>query len=185
MRILISFVIFVVMSACSGVNHYNNGVDLKYGKYQLQAVPKVLQGTGHVAQILVESERGTEQLLAQIELIEQQIKMVGLSTEGVTLFELIWSQGNLSVNSNILAKDIPAVEILTYFQLSTWPNSAIEKGLSGLKLHQNKQQHTLEFTAENELIFNIVKFENQSILTHFKDNYSVKITVLEAWNNHD
>lgn len=173
---------FILLSACTSFQKLDKPVLLdKQSQFYLQTVPKELWGQASLQKLQVTTPQEKHELLLQTELLPTQINMVGLSTAGIVLFKLTWSKElGIKISRNILAKDIDAQVMLAYYQLSNWPIEDIQLGLRHLRLRispEDKQQR--DFFRDNQLIFSVNHDAKYSFMTHYLDQYKIKIETLK------
>lgn len=183
-RVIVA-VLLIFLSACATVRHTNTLVDLgNQSQYRLQSVPEGLQGLSTLQQLIVTSKVGTHQLLLQTELHQDKVKMVGLSTSGLVLFELSWAAGaNLKLSSTIDIDGIAPEVMLAYYQLSNWPVEQVISGLSGMQLKTSlKTAPKRKFYQGDLLVFSVQHTPLNSLLVHQLDGYQIEILTLESSN---
>ena len=149
--------------------------------YSIQPVPAVFHGYTSLQRLQVITPDNQHELIVQTELQNGRIDMVGFSQSGMQLFHLNWQPNQaLAVTRNIALADLPAEQLLAYYQLSNWPLNDIQKGLKGMQIQIKQGEHeTREFFIKNQLIFSLVKNNLGSTLTHYQDNYTINIQNLD------
>ncbi|WP_158972322.1 DUF3261 domain-containing protein [Paraglaciecola sp. L3A3] len=171
------FCLTLLLNACQLLNISSARVALGENVfYQLQAVPSEFNGLISLQKLTVTREDETHQLLVQTELQNQQINMVGFSQSGLQLFQLSWQQGGaLELSTNIMLPDIPAEQLLAYYQLSNWPVAKVKKGLQGIQLKNNDKNNSREFLIGQQLIFTVQQNNQQSLMIHYRDKYQITV----------
>lgn len=179
---LLLLLFLLLITACSSIEQRGKPVLLdKHSQYYLQTVPKELWGRATLQKLLITTPQDKYELLLQTELRPKQINMVGLSTAGLVLFKLTWSNElGLKLDSNVLAKGINAQVMLAYYQLANWPIHDIQLGLMDIHaaLSPEDKQKRLFFRG-TELIFTVKHTAQRSVMTHHVDHYQINIETLQ------
>lgn len=182
MRALALLLVCQLLLGCVSQTQQVEEVPLGRGQYQLQPIPSHLQGQGRLEQLLVTRDNQQHQLLLQIELHARQIKMVGFSAAGLTLFELNWQPFGMIQSHNYVPIDgVPVTQILAYFQLANWPLESLNSGLQGIELNASNNGQTRQFTYHGQAEFSVVKTAQKSVFTHQQQHFTIEINTLKIW----
>ncbi|MEP1383155.1 MAG: DUF3261 domain-containing protein [Paraglaciecola sp.] len=175
-------VITLYLFSCSTLNQQSNQVKLsEQASYLIQAVPDELVGRISLQKLQVTEQDNQHEFLLQTELAEDSIQMVGFSLSGIELFQLTWRQNDeVVVSKSIAMSDIPAQQLLAYYQLSNWPLIDIKNGLIGIDiLLSNGNSAKREFFESGSLSFSVTQKKHITQLIHHVDNYQITIETLD------
>ncbi|MFT2091846.1 DUF3261 domain-containing protein [Paraglaciecola sp. 2405UD69-4] len=177
---LICILVISLLVACNTLKFEPTQVTLsKQASYVIQGVPTELIGHTSLQKLQVSENNNIHEFLLQTELQKDSINMVGLSFSGIQLFQLTWQQGqDLIIKKSLGMPDIPAKQLLTYYQLSTWPINSVKKGLVGLTVSAN-DPNSRQFFENQSLFYSVTTTEKTSTVVHHKNNYQITIETLD------
>ncbi len=172
-------VITLYLLSCNTLKLQSNQVKLsEQASYFIQAVPDELVGHTSLQKLQVAEQDNQHEFLLQTELAEDSIQMVGFSLSGIELFQLTWRQNDEVVVSKM--SDIPAQQLLAYYQLCNWPLVDIKNGLIGIDvLLSNGHSAKREFFESGSLSFSVTQNKHITQLIHHLDNYQITIETLD------
>lgn len=175
-------VISLYLFSCSTLKQQSTQVKLsEQASYLIQAVPDELVGHTSLQKLQVTEQNNQHEFLLQTELQRESIQMVGFSLSGIELFQLTWRLNDeVLVSKSIAMSDIPAQQLLAYYQLSRWPISDIENGLKGIEVKiTNDNIAKRDFFEHGNLSFSVTQNKHISELIHHKDKYQISIQNLD------
>ena len=142
--------------------------------YKLQAVPESLPKMSALQ--LVTVTRGDEQntLLLQSERSEQQLNLVALTAQGISLFSLsLFKDGNYHVENHLPGINLYPSNMLADMQLATWPLINVKQGLLGASITQ--QQDARIISDLNGEVMRIRYTDTTTTITHMRRHYTITI----------
>jgi len=195
---------FVLLSSCA-VNKQSkvpeNNVNLtEVGKgelapvmYTLTLPPAKLIGTASTQLIAVNIAGKKQQFIAQVEYSKDQIALVGISTTGLPLFDVIWrNDSSIILNEYIPLPDLDIEFIIADIQWAHWPLKQLEQSIVGDNIRIIEQEFPTDNAAsvvwqrrllQNEqVILEVNNFDEYFTLEHKLRNYTIKITPLNKDN---
>ncbi len=195
---------FVLLSGCA-VNKQSkvpvNNVNLtEVGKgelapvmYTLTLPPVKLIGTASTQLIAVNFAGKKQQFIAQVEYSKDQIALVGISTTGLPLFDVIWRNDSpIIFNEYIPLPDLDIEFIIADIQWTHWPLKQLEQSIVGDNIRIIEQEFPTDNAAsvvwqrrllQNEqVILEVNNFDEYFTLEHKLRNYTIKITPLNKDN---
>ena len=181
MKILL-ILCFFLLSACSSFEQREDRISLdNYSHYYLQPVPKVFWGQASLQKLLITTPQDRFELLLQTELRPNRIDMVGLSTAGIVLFELKWSNElGLATKTHISTQGVEAQVMLAYLQLANWPLKSVQQGLNNLQVGMSDDNiQKRQFFRQDQLVFDVISSQQHTLMTHYLDHYQIEITSLQ------
>lgn len=183
MRALVLLLVCQLILGCASYIQPVDAVNLASGQYRLQPIPQNLQGQGRLEQLIITRDDEQHQLLMQIELHDEQLKMVGFSTAGLTLFELTWQPLTAPQSHSYVPIDgLPLTQILAYFQLANWPIDRLHIGLQGLGLNVVEDGQVRRFEYQGQQEFSVIKTAQKSVFEHQQQHFSIEISTLKIWS---
>ena len=172
-----------ILSGCARTQRQSNDIVLDDGiRFRLQSTPSSFINRG--TQSLVKVERGGEvnQFIVQTEISDMGVIMAGLTTDGISLFNINWkpSTQELTIDKAIPV-DLDLARVLVEFQLAQWPEKSVKAGLVGAKLSVDDSGNRKLSSANNELYYSIEKKKQNFVLTNKKLGYVLNIQELDRW----
>ena len=158
--------------------------------YTLTLPPTHLIGTVSTQLIEVNFSGKQQQFIAQIEYSENQIALVGISTTGIPLFDVIWrSDKPIALNQYIPLPNLDIEFIIADIQWTHWPLKQIENSVVGDNINVIEKDFVMNSEApavrwqrrllQNEqVIIEVNNFGEYFTLAHKLRNYTIKITPL-------
>lgn len=153
----------------------------QHSHYQLSPPPASMVGQGFLTLVKGRHQQNDYELLIQVELHADSMVMVGTTTTGMSLFEVVWHQHQpAQLQQSMLAKDIEVNYLLADFQLVHWPlalinqqlRNATVEGAADQRLIQHQQQKIIEIDYQPTIIN----------FTHHLRDYQLTLTILQQWN---
>lgn len=193
---------FALLSGCTVTKHqelsvnYVNMTTVDNGefspvKYLLTLPPANLVGTVTTQLIEVDFSGKQQQFIAQIEYSENQIALVGVSTTGIPLFDVIWrSDTPIALNQYIPLPDLDIEFIIADIQWTHWPLKQIEYSVVGDNISIVEKGFPMNSKAPAALLWKRRLMQNEQVivevnnfgeyftLEHKVRNYTIKITPL-------
>ena len=159
--------------------------------YTLTLPPEHLVGKVTTQLIEVNFAGKNQQFIAQIEYSKDQIALVGVSTTGIPLFDMVWrSDAPIILNEYVPLPNLKVEFIIADIQWTHWPLEQLKSSAVGdnISIVEKNVPETLADTGlilwkrqllqNNQIILEVNKFENYFQLEHKLRNYSIKITPL-------
>jgi len=162
--------------------------------YTLTLPPHTLIGTASTQLIEVDFAGNQQQFIAQVEYSEDQIVLVGISTTGIPLFDVIWrNDAPIILNQYIPLPELDIEFIIADIQWTHWPLKQLEHSVVGnnirvVEQHLGKNSETVDSVwqrrlLENEqIILEVNNYGEYFTLEHKLRNYTIKITPLNKDN---
>jgi len=163
--------------------------------YTLTLPPAKLIGVASTQLISVNFAGKQQQFIAQVEYSEDQIALVGISTTGLPLFDVIWrSDAPIILNEYIPLPDLDIEYIIADIQWTHWPLKQLEQSVVGDNIRIVEQKFPNNDAApkvvlwqrrllQNEqVILEVNNFGEYFTLEHKLRNYTIKITPLNKDN---
>jgi hypothetical protein len=197
---------FALLSGCAVTKHQDfpvnsvnltavdNG-DVSAVMYTLTLPPAKLVGTASTQLIEANFSGKQQQFIAQIEYSENQIALVGVSTTGIPLFDVIWrSDTPIALNQYIPLPDLDIEFIIADIQWTHWELKQLEHSVIGdnISIVEKDFPKNSEVAAavlwqrrllQNEqVIIEVNNFGEYFTLEHKLRNYTIKITPLKKDN---
>ncbi|WP_416306496.1 DUF3261 domain-containing protein [Neptunicella sp. SCSIO 80796] len=181
MRKLIVIIFVSMLSACASHIASQQPVILDdQSQFVLQPVPAVLAGTGRLEKLQISAPDQDHQLLLQIEIFAQQVKMVGFSLSGLVLFEMKWDPvTGLESHTKVPLGDLRPEVLFAYFQLANWPDTAVQRGARGIQLHS--EENSRQFYRDEQLVFSIQTTKQTTLFDHHLQHFQIKIDKIKQW----
>lgn len=159
--------------------------------YTLTLPPDHLVGTVTTQLIEANFANKNQQFIAQIEYSKDQIAIVGVSTTGIPLFEVVWrNDAPILLNKYVPLPELKVEFIIADIQWTHWSMEQLKSSVVGdnISIVEKDFPETLDDTGlilrqrqllqNNQVILEVNKFENYFQLEHKLRNYSIKITPL-------
>jgi hypothetical protein len=193
---------FVLVSGCTMTKHQKlpvNNVNLTQAGngefspviYQLTLPPENLVDTVTTQLIEINFSGKQQQFIAQIEYSKDQIALVGISTTGLPLFDVIWRNDKpIALNQYIPLPDLNIEFIIADIQWTHWPLKQLESSVVGdeVSIIEKYLPENLETSVSilwqrkllqnQKVILEVNDFGKYFTLTHKLRNYTIKITPL-------
>ncbi len=162
--------------------------------YTLTLPPYTLIGTASTQLIEVDFVGKKQEFIAQVEYSEDQIALVGISTTGLPLFDVIWrNDAPITLNQYIPLPELDIEFIIADIQWTHWPLKQLEHSVVGnnirvVEQHVGKNNETVDLVWQRRLLQNeqiILEVNNYGehfTLEHKLRNYTIKITPLNKDN---
>jgi hypothetical protein len=160
--------------------------------YSLTLPPANLVGTVSTQLIEVNFSGKQQQFIAQIEYSENQIALVGISTTGIPLFDVIWRTDTpIALNQYIPLPDLDIEFIIADIQWTHWPLKQIEHSVVGDNISIVEKDFPMNSEAsatvlwqrrllqKEQVIVEVNDFGKFFTLEHKLRNYTIKITPLD------
>jgi len=197
---------FALLSGCAVIKHQDfpvNSVNLTAvdtGEftpvmYTLTLPPAKLVGTVSTQLIEVNFSGKQQQFIAQTEYSENQIALVGISTTGMPLFDVIWrSDTPITLNQYIPLPELDIEFIIADIQWTHWPLKQLEHSVVGDNIRIVEQKFPNNDAApkvvlwqrrllqNGQVILEVNNFGEYFTLEHKLRNYTIKITPLNKDN---
>jgi hypothetical protein len=132
-----------------------------------------------------------QQFIAQVEYSEDQIALVGISTTGLPLFDVIWrSDTPIALNQYIPLPDLDIEFIIADIQWTHWPLEQLEQSVVGDNIRIIEQKFPTDNAAPASVVWQRRLLQNEQVilevnnfgeyftLEHKLRNYTIKITPL-------
>ncbi len=174
----------LLLSSCASQIEGQIKVTLQPGvDYYPQLMPKSEQHYGELSRFVVKKNNQQHQLLVQTESNAENISVVGMSVEGMTLFTLTW----YSLEDRLLTKknipiDLEPLRILAEMQLVKWPVAVIAQGLVGASIEEKSSGDRIITNLQGEVIYKIDHSGNNIVINNLSQGYIIEIERLEKWN---
>jgi len=193
---------FTLLSGCVVTKHQEfpvNNVNLtQVGNgdvppimYTLTLPPANLVGTVTTQLIEVNFSGKQQQFIAQIEYSENKIALVGVSTTGIPLFDVIWrSDTPIALNQYIPLPELEIEFIIADIQWTHWPLKQLENSVVGDNFSIVEKNFPVNSEApaavlwqrrllhNEQVIVEVNYFGDYFTLEHKLRNYTIKITPL-------
>lgn len=197
---------FIVLNGCAVKKHQYlpvNTVNLaQVGNaeispimYALTLPPTSLVGTVATQLIEVNFSGKKHQFIAQIEYNDNQIALVGISTTGIPLFDVIWrSDTPIVLNQYTPLPDLDIEFIIADIQWTHWPLKQLEHSVVGDNIRiiekgfpKNSKALTSRLwqrrlLQKEQVIVEVNNFGEYFTLEHKLRNYTIKITPINKDN---
>lgn len=192
----------VLLSGCSISSSYESPLneikltDTENGSfssviYTLTKPPKALIGTDSTQLIAVDFSGQQQQFIAQLEFSDNQIALVGISTTGIPLFDVVWrSDESIVLNQYIPIPELNVEFVIADIQWTHWPINQLKSAVVGDNIRVEEapfasnsktppqglwQRRLLQ---NNVVILEVNNYGNYYILENKLRNYTIKITNL-------
>jgi len=180
---IVFFLMAAVISGCSSFSKVGlNQVIIADGvKFQLSAPNQSLVGQTKRQLLTLNYKEESHQLVAQLEFTEHGVILVGLSAQGLPLFEIVFVEGKaLQQKQYIEFEMLPLATIISDIQLVYWPLKQLDTSLSGAEVVEHHQARVRNvFDSKGNLIISIIKGTDNISYQHFQRGYRLTITSLE------
>jgi len=198
---------FVFVSGCAVIKKQSpplNEVNLTQTRsgensaiiYKLTSPPQNLVGTVVTQLIDISFANKQQQFIAQIEYSENKIALVGISTAGIPLFDVIWrSDAPIALNQYIPLPGLNIDFIIADIQWTHWPTKQLASSVVGENISINEIQQSKDsvkpelaiwqrsLLQNQQVILDVSDFGQYVILEHKLRNYTIKITPLNKDKN--
>lgn len=163
--------------------------------YTLTSPPENLLEMNNTQLIEVNFAGKQQRFIAQIEYSENKIALVGISTTGIPLFDVIWrSDAAIEFNQYVPLPELDIEFILADIQWTHWPIEQIESSIVGenisiaeihFPVNIDKPAGLIEqrrLLQNQQVILEVSNFGQYFTLVHKLRNYTIKITPLNKDN---
>jgi hypothetical protein len=197
--LLLSFLLLSGCAVTQNKEHLSNEVNMTQSSngefsavaYTLTSPPDKLVGT--VTTQLIELDFAGEKLqfIAQIEYSENQIALVGVSTTGIPLFDVIWRNNTpITLNQYIPLPELDVQFIIADIQWAHWPLKKLERSVVGDNINIVEKDFLMQGEAPVSVLWQRRLLQNQQVILEVNDfgpyfilehklrHYTVKITDL-------
>jgi hypothetical protein len=142
--------------------------------YQLQTVPSNWPIQSPLQLITITREDKQQSLLLQSELQGEQLNIVALTVQGMSVFSMsLFKDGSYTLEKHIPGLNLYPSHMLADMQLASWPIKSIKNGLEGAVL---KNEKTRRVVADEKGQLIVISFsDNKTTLTHLRRHYTITI----------
>jgi len=207
-RLIVLLISLAVLTSCSTITrHNNNQVMLGEGvSLTLTPAPSSLLNVGFLTQVngtagnidnknngVKESTVNHYEMLMQTEISTAVLTMVGMTANGLELFQLQWqAEQPIVVNRSAMASKIKVEYLLADFQLVHWPIDRLNQQLKGAivseQLGPQARRQTRQIRADGQTIISIeyhyepdVRTPSKISLTNHLRHYQFSLKTLDKW----
>lgn len=163
--------------------------------YTLTLPPANLVGTVSTQLIEANFSGNQQQFIAQIEYSKNKIALVGVSTSGLPLFDVIWRNDTpIALNQYVPLPDLNVEFIIADIQWTHWPLKQLEQSVVGDNISIIEKDISINskvplavlwqrrLLQDDSVILEVNNFGGYFTLEHKLRNYIIKITPLNKDN---
>lgn len=177
-----------VVSACSTTTHHDAIYIADNVGLHLTLPPKDKVATTQSHLVAISLGKQQHQFIAQVEYTQDKLVMVGVSPQGLPLFDFTWQYPTLlKINQYIPLPDFDVSYVVADMQLCHWPVTALRSAIEGKNITIEQ-----EAVAEDEKLIwrRVIKKNGQDLiiiekringyyLNNLQRKYQVSLTNLE------